>query len=237
MNEHLYKPFEEELNKLRYRLIRMGTLVQQQSEFTYTSLTENNLELARQVLELEIKVNKLDIKIDKQCLRIFALHQPVAMDLRLVLSAVSMNDNMELIGDMTSNVAESILKMKHIPGLVAKTKLPELGRHVVLIVTKLMDSFVNMNKELAIEAINMDKLSNELSNQSFDILTEIMNQDNSVIETSAHLIDINRNMQSISRQTKSIAEELVFLFEAKIIKHQYLDDTFDENPEPDSESN
>jgi len=228
MTEHLYKPFEEELNKLRYRLFRMGTLVQQQIEFTINALVENNLELPRQVLELEVKVDKIDLKIDKQCLRIFALHQPVAMDLRLVLSAVSMNDNMELIGDMATNIAEDILKLKHIPGLVSKTKLPELGNHVLSIISKIIDSFVNADYDNAMEAIRMDKYSSDLYNQNFEILTSIMKQDNSNIETAAYLIDINRNIHAISRQARSIAQELVFLYQAKLIKHKDDEEIQDE---------
>ena len=79
-NEHTLKVFDLELAKLRHRVIKMGTLVQQQIEFAMNSLFDNNLKLAEIVTDLERKVDKLDIKIDKQCMKIFALHQPVAMD-------------------------------------------------------------------------------------------------------------------------------------------------------------
>ena len=224
MADHVLKRFDEELNKLRYRLVKMGTLVQQQIELAVSALLNDNSEQAKLVLSLEDKVDKLDIKIDKQCLRIFALHQPVAMDLRLVLSAVSMNDNMELIGDLASNVANNVLALKASPGLIKKTKLEEMGRTLGQIISKLMDSFVNFDIELAIESIKMDAEINNLFKENFKLLTDIMKTDGSLIDSCCLLLDINRNIQAISRQAISIAQELVFLVEARLIKHQNIDD-------------
>ena len=111
IQEHIIKKFDEELNKLRFRLVKMGSLVQEQVEYAIRALTSNSTELAQIVIEHDDKVDKLDSKIDKQCLRIFALHQPMAMDLRLVMSAYSINDDMELIGDLSTNIAKNILDM------------------------------------------------------------------------------------------------------------------------------
>lgn len=219
MANHLLKVFDDELNKLRYRLVKMGTLVQEQIEYSINALILDKKELADIVLEIETKVDKLDIKIDKQCLKIFALHQPVALDLRLVLSAISINDNMELIGDLASNIARNIQKMNIQPGILKKTKFIEIGKTLELSISNLMDSFVNMNKELAIKAIKSDTEIRILFDKNFELITELMIQDNQLIEYGCYLIDINRNFQSISRQARSIAQELVFLFDAKMIKH------------------
>ncbi len=226
MANHILKMFDEELNKLRFRLVKMGTLVQEQIEFSLNSFIEDKKELASIVLEIEKKVDNLDIKIDKQCLRIFALHQPVALDLRLVLAAISINDNMELIGDLASNIAKNVQKMTIIPGVLKKTKFEEMAKVLEIIVTKLMDSFVNVNKELALETIKSDSEINIIFNENFRIITDLMIEDNELIEYGCYLIDINRNMQAISRQARSIAQELVFFFEAKMIKHLSLDEIY-----------
>jgi phosphate transport system protein len=229
MANHILKLFDEELNKLRYRLVKMGTLVQEQIEYSINSLLEDKKELANIVLEIEKKVDNLDIKIDKQCLRIFALHQPVALDLRLVLSAISINDNMELIGDLASNIAKNVKKMTIQPGILKKTKFEEMGKVLDMIITKLMDSFVNVNKELALEAIKSDSEIMILFDQNFKLINDLMVADNELIEYGCYLIDINRNIQAISRQARSIAQELVFLFEAKMIKHLSLDEIYNQS--------
>jgi len=226
MTEHLLKRFDEELNKLRYRLVKIGTLVQQQIEYALNSLINNNIEHARLVIELENKVDKMDIKIDKQCVKIFALHQPVAMDLRLVISSLLINNDLELIGDFATNVAENVIEMNIAPGLIEKTKMKEMGTLINSISTKLMDSYINMNNELAIEIIKTDVESEILFKENFSILTNLMKSDTNLIETCSFLIDINRNLYSISKQIKGIAQELVFLFEAKMIKHKNLEDLF-----------
>lgn len=224
MGEHVLKRFDEQLNKLRYRLVKMGTLVQQQFDFAVNSVLDNNIDLAKLVLETEIEIDKLDLKIDKQCLKIFALHQPVAMDLRLVLSAVSINDKLELIGDLSTNIAKNIIDIVLPSGLIDKTKFNEMGKTVKNIISMIMDSFVNMNNSLAWDAVKLDADVENLYNDNFIILTKIMKEDSAMIDVCSHLLDINRNLQAISRQTRSIGQELVFLFEAKMIKHKNIND-------------
>ncbi|MGA2297893.1 MAG: phosphate signaling complex protein PhoU [FCB group bacterium] len=233
MAEHLLKNFDDDLNKLRYRLVKMGTLVQQQVEFTFKALLEDNLEYAKLVIETEKKVDKLDIKIDKQCLKIFALHQPVAMDLRLVLAAVSINDKMELIGDLANNIAHNIIEMNNLPGLIAKTKFPELTEAVQLMLSTLMDSYVNLDDDLAIEVIKSYSDVKRIYFDNFNAILLLMKNDIYLIELGSFLIDINRNIQVISRQARTIAQELVFLVEARMIRHQNIEEII--KPESDIE--
>lgn len=236
MAEHIIKRFDEELNKLRYRLIKMGSLVQQQVELSSRALTSNNFEFAKLVLELDDKVDKLDIKIDKQCLRIFALHQPVAMDLRLVLSAVSINDNMEMIGDIATNIAHNVLEMNLAPGILSKTKFQEFGTSIELIIANLLDAFIYADVEKAKEVIKKTPEIKKLFKDNFDSIKELLESDNQFVEQSCYLIDTNRNFQFIYDQARSIAQELVFLVEAKLVKHQLIEDAEEQIPNEDIKS-
>lgn len=220
MNEHLLKRFDDELNKLRYRLIKMSTLVQQQLELSLKAIIEDNEDYTKLVIELEEKVDKLDLKIDKQCLRIFALHQPVATDLRLVLSTVSINDNLEMLGDLATIIAKSFSSIKLIPGIIPKTKLSEIQKQLNIMISKLMDSVVFMKPDYALDSITIYEELNRLSKENYNILIGLMKVDAANIDLCAALIDINRSIQNISRIAKGIAEELVFLVEARMIKHQ-----------------
>ena len=102
----MHRSFEDDLDKLRTRLIRMGSLVEEQVELAFRALLEGNEELAKFIIGRDDKVDKLDIKIDKQCQRIFALQQPVASDLRLLLAAIKINNELERIGDMAKDLTE-----------------------------------------------------------------------------------------------------------------------------------
>ncbi len=224
MADHVLKRFDEELTKLRYRLVRIGTLVQHQTELAISSVLEGNTEHAKMVLEIEEKVDRLDIKIDKQCLRIFALHQPVAMDLRLVLSAVSMNDNIELMGDLASNIAKNVLKMDYIPNLIPKTKFYLMSELVNQNIAKVLDAFVNMEIAFAYDSIKIDSELTEIFDENQDLLIKLMKEDASLVNNCGILLDTNRNLQTISRLCRSIAQELVFLVKAKIVKHKSIDE-------------
>ncbi len=224
MNEHLFHKFDDELKKLRYRLVKMGTLVQQQVELAINSLITNNLDFANLVFELEDKIDKMDIKINNQCFRMIALHQPVAKDLRVILTGYQLNLHFEIIADNTTNIIKDVKNMLCPPELIAMTKIKEMTDTINLMVSKLIDAFVDLNFDLAIETLHLVKEVSILYHENFKLLTEIMKNDSKYIEPCVYLHDINRNFHTINHQIRNIAEELVFLLDSRIVKHQKLDE-------------
>ena len=122
----MHRSFEDSLDKLRTRLIRMGSIVEEQVEFALKCVLDGNQELARLVMERDDKVDKLDMKIDKQCQKIFALHQPVASDLRLLLAALKINNELERTGDLAYNVARNLIEQPNLPTIALKMNLQRL---------------------------------------------------------------------------------------------------------------
>lgn len=229
-SEHTLKVFDFELAKLRHRLIKMGTLVQQQIDLSTTALFDNNVKLAGIVLDLEKQVNKLDIKIDKQCMKIFALHQPVAMDLRLVLSSVSINDYFELIGDFVTQFAARVIDTPLNTDILNRTKLKELSTIISQAFAKVLDSIVMMDEKIIQEIFEENPKIDELHTENQKILKELIKENPENIDLAFLLIDISKNLTFISNQIRTIAQELIFLFEAKIVKH-YQDQNKLTNPE------
>ncbi|MCX6152847.1 MAG: phosphate signaling complex protein PhoU [Candidatus Kapabacteria bacterium] len=224
MGEHLLKQFDDEMNKLRFRLVRVGTLLQQQIELAISSLLDNNYERANLVIELEKKIDQLDIKIDKQCARIIALHQPVAQDLRLILAGFQINIYMEMMSDLATNITKRVLEMPDIQSIVAQTNINKMAKRLEEMISDILDGFVNMNVELAIKAVKASEDIDSIFDDNFKLINSIMIDDHSLIKFCANLQDINRNFQIIAKQGKSIAQELVFLFEAKVVKHFNIED-------------
>ena len=138
----MHRSFEEDLDKLRTRLIRMGSLVEEQVEFALRSLREGNQELARIVIDRDDKVDKLDLKIDKQCQRIFALNQPVASDLRLLLAAVKINNELERIGDQATNLAQIVIDSPTAVQLANQIDLHRIAQAAYTMVKSSLDSFI-----------------------------------------------------------------------------------------------
>lgn len=232
ISEHTIRRFDEELDKLRSRMIKMGSLTQEQVSLSLKSLKDRNCELAKAVYDNDEKINLLDLKIDKQCMRIFALHQPVATDLRLVMSALNINDDLELIGDAAANIASDVVELCQEPDVYEKTKLPELAELTEDIVVKVIDSIIYNDVELAKEVVKKEPVIETVWKDSLDFLAEAIKQNPSIARAGAYLIDVSRNMQLIADLSMSVAQEMMFLVEAKLAKHKSYDELIKEEEEP-----
>src|SRR4030095_3768027 len=149
----MYHYLEEELEQLRTKIIKMGSLIEQQIDLALRSLFEGNMEFAKYVIEHEPNVDKFDIKIDKHCQRIFALTQPVAFDLRLIMSALMINNDLERMGDIAVNISERAEPLIRYSELLKKVRVDEMSKKVQRIVKKSIDCLVNGDAELAKEVI------------------------------------------------------------------------------------
>ena len=221
----MYHYLEEELDQLRTKLIKMGSLVEEQIDFATRSLFENNPELAKIVIDRDVKVDKYDVKIDKICQRIFALTQPVAVDLRIIMAALKINNDLERIGDIAVNIAERAEPLKENLELLKQAGLCDMAEKVKLMMNKTIDSMVNNDHELAFGVIKSDDVIDEMEQDIFRSLIARMEKDPSIIKPCAHCIILLRHFERLADHATNIAEEVVFLVDAKIIKHKKnLDD-------------
>lgn len=216
----MYHYLEEELDQLRTKVIKMGSLVEEQIDFAMRSLFESNFELSKIVIERDEKVDKYDIKIDKICQRIFALTQPVAVDLRIIMSALKINNDLERIGDIAVNIAERAEALKDNVPLLKDAGLSDMADKVKLIISRTIDSFVNNDHELALGIIKSDDVIDKLEKDIFYSLIDRMEKDPAVIKPCAHCITLLRHFERLADHATNIAEEVVFLVDAKIIKHR-----------------
>ena len=213
--------FDIQIEKLKTRLIKMCSLVDEQVEFAIRSMEEENIELAQLVVDRDKKVDKFDVKIEKICQKIFALNQPVAMDLRLIMSSLTIDNNLERIGDIAVNIAESFLILKKKPAFIDKTKFMEMSKIAKEMVKDSIDAFIENNAKLAQKVIKTDDLLDELNRENHKILIEIMKEKVAYIEPAVHLLVTSRQMERMGDHATNIAEDVYFIVEAQLIKHKY----------------
>jgi phosphate transport system protein len=223
----MYQYLEEELDLLRTKVIKMGSLVEEQLEFALKSLFEKNLELSKIVIDRDRKVDKYDVKIDKLCQKIFALTQPVAVDLRLIMSALKINNEMERMGDIAVNIAEKVEPLVNNIDLLKRVQLDIMAEKVMTVVQKAIDSFVNNDHEVAFGVIKSDDIIDNLDRDIFYKLIDEMTKDNSLIKSGAHSISLLRHLERLADHATNIAEEVIFLIDAKIVKHKNNLDNLD----------
>lgn len=226
---------DEHIEKLKTRVIKMCSLVDEQVKSAIKSIEEENLELAQQVIEKDTKVDKYDNKIDKICQKIFALTQPVAMDLRLIMSSLTINNNLERIGDIAVNIAEYCIMIKNKPAFFHQTKLEEMFKVSTQMLKDAIDAYISGNEALAKTVIAADDNLDQLNTDNHKILVDIMKQSPDNIESGIALIVMSRQLERLGDHCTNIAEDVFFIVEAHLVKHKYEKYLFFDEKEDDDD--
>ena len=214
--------FELELEKLNKRILKMGNLVYDQVHNALEALLTCNSELAQQVVELDNKVDKLDVKIDKLCQRIFALQQPVATDLRLIMSALKMNNDLERLGDLAVNISSKVEGVSEYGEILAELHIDELSNMADIIVKDVITILNTRNttfvKDIFVSASAIEEKVQAVSSR---ILDEMMHK-TEVIVVATNLMIILTQIDRIAGYSTNIAESIVFIVDGKMIKHKNI---------------
>jgi phosphate transport system protein len=213
----------------------MCSLVDEQVEFAFKAFDEENIELAKLVIERDDKVDKYDIKIDKVCQKILALNQPVAMDLRLIMSALTINTNLERIGDIAVNIAEHFLMLKKKPSFLDQTRYYEMAPIVKEMIRSSIDSFIQNDPKLAKKVIELDDVIDNYNVENHNILIDIMKKDPDTIQDAVVILVISRQLERLGDHATNIAEDVYFIVEAQMIKHKYEKYLFADEEDDDRE--
>ncbi len=210
--------FDADLDDLRARLLRMGGLCEEMIHAAVKLVVERDETNLADVEAWEREVNALHIEIDDVCLKLIALHQPTAGDLRLIAAAIKINSDLERVGDQAVNIAETGVFLCKEP----KIKLGDMHRMVEVAVGMLKDSldaFSRGDVELAREVIRRDDEEDRLKSQTFNELVHLMQRDSSTIQRGMDVILIARNLERIADHATNVAEDVIFMVLGKDIRH------------------
>jgi phosphate transport system protein len=215
----LQRHFDEELAELKATLVRMASLAEDQIDQALSALTNRDSDQARQVIARDHKVNALDVEIDEECLRLLALHQPAARDLRLVTTAMKISTELERISDLAENVCERTIEINEEPQLKPYIDIPRMGNLARAMVKESIDAFVKDDSALARKVLANDDLVDDLMEQVFRELLSFMIEDPHTITRAIRLSFIAKYLERIADHSTNIAELVVYLVEGKIIRH------------------
>jgi len=211
--------FETDLQGLKNRLLNMGALVEERVHGAIQALMERNIDSAESIARGDGEVNALQIEIDDRCLKLLALQQPMASDLRLITSAMKINADLERIGDQAVNIAENAIKMLAAPPLKPLIDLTRMAEIAERMTRDSLDAFVRRDPALAREVLGRDDEVDGLKDTVFRVLLTYMMADPGTIERALSLILISRNIERIADHATNIAEDVIFIAEAKDVRH------------------
>lgn len=211
--------FDEELNTLKEELLRMASLTEESIVLAVKSLKDRKEELAREVLKKEENINLLDIEIDELCLKLLALRQPMATDLRFITSAMKIASDLERIGDQSVNIAERSLELINFPLLKPLIDIPRMANLAQNMVKDAINAFINRDDKLARSVCQRDDEVDSLNDQIFRELLTYMMQDPSTIRRAVDLILVGRHLERIADHATNIGENVIYYVKGKTIKH------------------
>ena len=227
--ERVVRHFQEELDVLKSRLLEMGGLAEQRVRRAVQGLAEREHELIESVLIGDEPINALQLEIDDRCLKLLALHQPMATDLRVVMAAVKINTDLERVGDLAVNIAEAAKRYAMHPPVKKLIDIPKMADIAQAMLRDALDSYVKRDMALARQVLHQDDSLDALKTQIFRELLSFMLKDPSTIEAALDLILVSRHLERIGDHATNIAEDVIFMVSARDVRHNA--------PEPDLQRN
>jgi phosphate transport system protein len=215
----MQRHFHEELESLKQTLLAMGGLVEEQIRQVMRALVERDDALAQSVVERDQQVNAYDIEVDETCVNLLALHQPAAGDLRFITTAMKIVTDLERMGDQAVNIAQRVLELNQEPQLKPYIDLPRMAEKAQRMVKESLDAFVARDTELARRVCAEDSEVDALKEQIFRELLTFMMEDPRTIPRAIRLILISRFLERLADHATNIAEMVIYLVDAKMVRH------------------
>ncbi len=216
---HIYKLFDEELRELKEKILFEGSLVQNAVHNAINALQNRDSDLARKVIADDDLINTKEVDTDEFCLKLLALRQPAAKDLRFINTAIKINYDLERMGDMAVNVCERVLELNLEPQLKPYIDLPKVAEIAQGMVRNCLEAFVREDLDLAWKVTKDDEKVDQLNEQIFRELLTYMSEDLKTISRATRLLFISKYLERLADHAVNIAELVIFLVEGKIVRH------------------
>ena len=219
MTVHTDRQYEEELRELRGYILEMGGLVEKQIDDAVRALTTQDRALAEATIPKDHEVNRLDVEIDELCIRILALRQPAARDLRFITTALKITTDLERIGDRAVSICERTLELLDEPALKPYIDLPRMAKISLTMLRRSLDAFVREDTDLALEVCREDDEVDKLNSQIFRELLSFMIEDPHTITRAMRILFVSKYLERIADHATNIAEMVIYMVKGKSIRH------------------
>jgi len=211
--------FDDELKNLREIVLKMGCMVENAIRDSVKALVERDSALAKEVIRRDHLINAIDVKIDEECVRLIALRQPKARDLRLITTTMKITTDLERMGDMAVNIAERAIELNEEPQLKPFVNIPKMAEAAQSMVRDSLDAFVTGCSRLPYEVIKRDDEVDQLTVRNFEELLSLMIQDPKIIPLAIKRTYIAKYLERIADHATNIAEMIIYMCRGKMIRH------------------
>ncbi len=216
MTEHMRK----ELNHLEQRLLSLTALVQENIRQAIVSFKNRDVPLAQKVRDADQEIDQQEVEIEEECLKMLALYQPVASDLRYIVAAMKINNDLERVGDLANNIAKTVPVMAEHPNISIPLDLDSYTEETINLLDRTIDAFINLNLQTAKELLQEDEKIDEYNREVQRLIPAILRENPRHEAACVQVLWVSQCLERIGDHATNIAEDIIYLLEGEIVRHQ-----------------
>jgi phosphate transport system protein len=214
---------QREIESLKKMILGLGAVVETTVHLAIKSIEDRDAALAEKIIKDDIEIDNTEVDIEEDCLKILALYQPVAIDLRFIVVVLKINNDLERIGDLAVNIAERSAYLASVPAVQESFDFAQMSRETEAMLKKSLDALVNLDSSLASEVITADDIVDSLNRQMYLKIQDTIQKYPEHLKALIHLLSVSRHLERIADHATNIAEDVIYMIEGKIIRHQTED--------------
>ena len=217
------KHLQKEIDNLKRQILSLGATVEATVRDAALSIENRDEKLAQKIIDDDIKIDNAEVEIEEDCLKILALNQPVAIDLRFIVAVLKMNSDLERIGDLAVNIAERAVFLANQPRVSISIDLVEMARLTMAMLRNSLDALINHDAVLAHRVCKSDDNVDQMNRQMYIEIQEGITRNPEQIGSLIHLLSVSRHLERIADHATNIAEDVIYMLEGRIIRHHSED--------------
>ena len=213
------KHFRKELENIKKRILTLGSMVEDLVHDSVQAVDRVDADLADRIIKKDSEINETEVDIEEECLKVLALHQPVAVDLRFIIAVIKINNELERIGDQAVNIAQRVQVIAKRPKPPFWFDYSEMGEKAQKMLRMSLDALVNLDVDLAYRVITMDDEVDQIKSEAYDKIKQAIQDLPERVGYYINLLLISRHLERLADHATNIAEEVIYLVEGEIFRH------------------
>ena len=214
------KHLQRDLDQLKREILAVGTLVEEAIGKSLRLLEDRDLAMIDEILEGDATIDEREVEVEEECLKVMALHQPMAADLRFVIAVLKVNNDLERMGDLACNIAKRCRHALMRPAAPDLVDFAALGEKVLGMVHASLEALVHQDPEMAREVCRMDEEVDVIHRSNYELFKRRMRDDPALVEDAVNALTVSRSLERIADLATTVAEDIVFMVDGEVIRHQ-----------------
>ena len=211
--------FQKELMKIKKMVLSLGAAVEERVQMAKAAIDDRDAQMARKIIKQDFEIDEMEVEVEEECLKVLALHQPVAVDLRFLIAVIKINNDLERIGDQAVNIAERVVTINKQDPTDFLFDYSSMAEKAQIMLKMSLDALVNMDVDLALKVCLLDDEVDDIKVIAYNKIKAAMAQDPDNLGYYINLLLISRHLERLADHTTNIAEEVIYMIEGEIVRH------------------